>query len=151
MLKKLAEKVWKHTPYRLRRTAARSFQNRFTASVAAIVTNEKNEILVLDHYFRLRHSWGLPGGFIDHGEQPVEGIRREIREETNLELEDIQFLRLRTINKHIEITFKAKGKGEAKVTSGEIRSLDWFSLDNLPEMSSEQTEFVKKVIGEKNG
>lgn len=138
-------------PYKLRRTAARSIQNRFTVSVAAIVTNEKKEVLVLDHYFRLTYSWGLPGGFVDHSEQPVAGIKREIQEETDLELEDIELLRVRTIDKHIEILFKAKGFGEAKVNSGEIREVGWFALDDLPEMSQVQVELLKRVLGDENG
>jgi len=151
MLKNLAEKVWKIMPYKLRHTVARSIQNRFTVSVVAIITNEKEEVLILDHYFRLTYSWGLPGGFIDHSEQPVTGIKREIQEETNLGLEDIELLRIRTIDKHIEILFKAKGFGEAKVNSGEIREVGWFALDDLPEMSQVQVELLKKVLGDKNG
>ena len=151
MLKNLAEKVWKRTPYKLRHIIARSIQNRFTVSVAAIITNDKEEVLVLDHYFRLKHTWGLPGGFINHSEQPIDGIKREIQEETLLELREIEFLRLRTIDKHVEILFRAKGFGEAKVNSGEIKEVGWFSLDNLPEMNPSQIELVKKVLGEKNG
>ena len=30
--------------------------------------------------------WFLPGGGLDHGEDPVEGLRREFREETGLEV-----------------------------------------------------------------
>lgn len=151
MLKNLAEKVWKKLPYKLRHIAARGIQNRFTVSVAAIITNENEEVLVLDHYFRLKHTWGLPGGFIDHSEQPIDGIKREIQEETLLELREIEFLQMRTIGKHVEILFTAKGFGEAKVNSGEIKELGWFSPDNLPEMGPSQIELVKKVLGEKNG
>lgn len=138
-------------PYKLRRTAARSIQNRFTVSVVAIITNEKEEVLVLDHYFRLTHSWGLPGGFIDHSEQPIEGIKREIQEETSLELSDINLVRVHTIGKHIEILFRAKGFGEARVNSGEIREVGWFSIDDLPKMSQMQIELLRRVLGEKNG
>ncbi|MGW5123535.1 NUDIX hydrolase [Streptomyces sp. NPDC004069] len=40
--------------------------------------------------------WHLPGGGIDPGEQPVEALTREVREETGLELAAAQLLDART-------------------------------------------------------
>ncbi len=130
-------------PYRMRMKVVRSVQRKFTVSVVAIVTNQKNEILVLDHYFRPGATWGLPGGFIDPYEDAEDGIRREIKEETDLELENIRLLKVRTIGKHLEILFIAKGNGEAKVNSREIKELGWFALDNLPKnMGKTQLEWI---------
>lgn len=36
--------------------------------------------------------WGIPGGKTKYGESSLEALRREIREETNLEIEDIRFV-----------------------------------------------------------
>ena len=36
--------------------------------------------------------WDLPGGFLEEGEEPLTGLRRELREETGLEVEPLSFL-----------------------------------------------------------
>lgn len=38
----------------------------------------------------LRNRWDFPGGTLEDGEQPILGARREVREETGLELKDLQ-------------------------------------------------------------
>jgi len=36
--------------------------------------------------------WDIAGGFLDEGEPPLDGLRRELREETGLEVEPLDFL-----------------------------------------------------------
>ncbi len=37
-------------------------------------------------YLTVAGQWFLPGGGLDHGEDPVDGLRREFREETGLDI-----------------------------------------------------------------
>jgi phosphoglycolate phosphatase len=36
--------------------------------------------------------WGIPGGKVKYGEPCAEALRRELKEETNLDVEDIRFV-----------------------------------------------------------
>ncbi len=150
MLKKTVGKLWKNTPKFLRLRVIRLTQKKFTASVAAVIVNEKREVLLLDHVLRPLSSWGLPGGFMETGEQPENAIKREIYEETGLELEELKMFRVRTLSRHIEILFTAKAKGTAYVKSREINDFGWFRIDNMPEkMSSAQKAIITRILDEK--
>ena len=146
MLKRIAEKCWARIPYFLRGEIVRSTQKKFTVSVVAVVTDENDQVLILDHFFRPKYTWGLPGGFLDPNEAPEQGIKRELFEEAHIKLENVKLLRVRTIGRHIEIIFHSTSKGKAKVNSREIRALGWFSLDALPEMSEYQVTMLKEVL-----
>ena len=134
-------------PRRARQTVTRVFQVRFTVSAAGVITNEKGEVLLLNHVLRPVSGWGVPGGFLNLGEQPEAAFRREIREETGLELRDVTLYRSRTFKRHIEIIFLAKGVGEAKVLSREITELGWFTVENMPkDMSLDQQFLVQNAL-----
>ena len=142
----IVRRVWSKIPYYVRLRIIRMTQKRFTASVVAIVKDKKGRVLVLDHAIRPGATLGLPGGFLDPGENPADAIVRELFEETSLDLANVELIRVRTIGKHIEMLFVADGVGEAVVSSREIVSLGWYDVTSLPEgMSEKQKRIVKEV------
>jgi ADP-ribose pyrophosphatase YjhB (NUDIX family) len=147
MLQTIIRGFWKRIPSRFRLNIIRATQKKFTASVAVIVTNSSEKVLLLDHILRPASGWGIPGGFINQGEQAEDAARRELREETGIELENVKMLRVRTINRHIEVLFRAESNDKAEVKSREIKDLDWFAVDEMPaEMSAVQKSIVEKVL-----
>ena len=50
----------------------------YRVAVKALVRNDKGEVLLVKEK---SDKWDLPGGGIDHGEEPEDGIKRELLEE----------------------------------------------------------------------
>lgn len=150
MLKRLIGNVWKRLTPQARLIITRATQPKFTVSVAAVVVNERGEVLLLDHVLRPFSNWGIPGGFINVGEQPEKALRRELREETGLELKNIRLLRVRTNQRHVEILYRAEAGGAPEVKSREINEARWFKIEDIPEeMSDGQKADARKFINEK--
>lgn len=63
------------------------------SATAAFIVNENDEMLVVRRAKEpALGTYDLPGGFCDMGETVEEGMCREIKEETGLEVQDIQYL-----------------------------------------------------------
>ncbi|WP_419658555.1 hydrolase, NUDIX family [Desulfosarcina variabilis str. Montpellier] len=57
------------------------------AAVAGLVMNADGELLVVTrNRDPAKGTWDLPGGFLDPGETYEQGLRRELREELNLDI-----------------------------------------------------------------
>jgi len=149
MLKDLLGGIWRRVPRVLRRMTMRATHSRFTVTAAAIVVDGQGKVLLLKHRFRPGTGWGIPGGFVEAGEQPDEGVRRELREEVGLELAGVEVVTTRAFQKprQIEIVFRCSPKGDASPQSIEIRKASWFSIDALPEgLPVDQRRLLKDVL-----
>lgn len=68
-------------------------QPRFHVHVAAIV-RRGDEILIMKRAMgAMTGAWYFPGGALKEDESPEEGVRREIREEAELEVANLRLLR----------------------------------------------------------
>ena len=64
-----------------------------SAAVAALITNERGELLVCRRAKEpAKGTLDLPGGFCDIGETVEEAIRREVMEETHISLAETNYL-----------------------------------------------------------
>ncbi len=60
------------------------------STVGALIFNPAREVLMIRTH-KWSNLWGIPGGKIKWGETSEDALRREIREETALEISNIQF------------------------------------------------------------
>jgi mutator protein MutT len=149
MFKRLLSKFWKKVPARMRRWFIRSTNTRFTVTAGAIIFNEAGEVLLLKHLFRAGSGWGLPGGFLKPGEQPLDALRRELNEEIGLEIQDVKIFLARSFKRprQIEVLYLAKAVGRGEPRSIEVERAAWFSLDQLPAgLPKDQKLLVERAV-----
>lgn len=121
-------------------------------AASAIILNKNKEILFtersLDDDF-LPGYWELPGGAIDYGETPQQGLLREVKEECGLEIEIIKPIAANSYFikdiQRIEITFLCKAVNPAEVKlSHEHSDYRWLKITEINTIKV--TDYIKKII-----
>jgi phosphoglycolate phosphatase-like HAD superfamily hydrolase/ADP-ribose pyrophosphatase YjhB (NUDIX family) len=88
-------------------SAGRVFRSAFklarmpTATVGALIKNVEGKVLMIQTH-KWSDRWGIPGGKIEPGEAAHDAIQREVREETGLEIRDIEFAMVQDCIKSVE-------------------------------------------------
>ncbi len=79
--------------------------------------------------------WDIPGGFLEEGEEALDGLRRELREETGLEVEPVEWLGayVDPYDDHfvLGLSWLVRGEGEPRADD-DVAELAWFGPDELP-------------------
>jgi len=116
-----------------------------------IVVLNKNKILLLQAsgLTKISGKWSFPGGHIDYGESIEESLKREVKEETNLNIEILSPIKANVIDNTYTIIFAAKYiSGEIKL-SEEHSKYRWVEIDEMKNMdliNKVLIEYVKKAI-----
>ena len=151
MLNDLLGAIWRRAPKALRRWTVRLSHPRFAVTAGAVITDGRGRVLLLKHRFRPGAGWGMPGGFLERGEQPDAGLRRELREEIGLEVERLKLFTIRAFNKskQVEIIFMARAIGDTDRLSFEIQQAAWFFPGEFPDgLPKDQSELIKQALAD---
>lgn len=108
----------------------------------AFVRDDRGRYLVLR---RAREpfagAWDLPGGFVEPGETPADAVRRELAEETGLEVEVERLLGAYTGRYGdggrwtVDIGFACRATGGDFRLDAEKSGAAWLALDDLPPLA----------------
>lgn len=97
-----------------------------------------------------KDSWALPGGFLENTENLNEGAKRELLEETGLEIERLEQLKAYgDLNRDprgrtISIAFIGALKNEVKIKAGDdAKEAKWFNLDSLPDLAFDHFQIIE--------
>lgn len=124
-------------------------------TMRGIIKNDDGEILILKRHPKSRtdpEMWELPGGKVEKGENFVDALVREIKEETNLDArvgdfgEAVQndYMHKRTVQL---IMYLDDVKGEVKI-SDEHTDWMWVSLDKIRTLKISTS--LEKVLKKRN-
>jgi ADP-ribose pyrophosphatase YjhB (NUDIX family) len=124
-------------------------------TVGALCEDEAGRILLArraEEPFKDR--WDIPGGFLDEGEHPLDGLRRELREETGLEVEPVELLGIwmdryggdSTAEATLNLYWTARVLGGEAEAADDVYELQWFGADELPEPEELAFENVPLVL-----
>ena len=84
--------------------------------------------------------WDVPGGFLEEGESPLDGLRRELLEETSLSIEIGDFVGVFTdtygdgagATAVLNLVWEARVTGGEPAPADDVSELRWFSRGALP-------------------
>jgi NAD+ diphosphatase len=98
--------------------------------------------------------WDIPGGFLEEGESPLEGLRRELQEETGLDVEPLDFFGAwvdsyghdSTAEATLNLYWTARAGGGDPRPADDVEELRWFAADELPAEEELAFEHVPLVL-----
>jgi ADP-ribose pyrophosphatase YjhB (NUDIX family) len=111
--------------------------NRGPALAVDCIILLDGKVLVI-HRRNPPHGWALPGGFVEYGETVEDAVRREMKEETGLDLADLRQFRVysdpaRDPRGHVvSVVFAARGVGKP-VAGDDADRYRLIDLADIPE------------------
>jgi 8-oxo-dGTP diphosphatase len=124
---------------------SRRFPERPVASVGAVVIGAEGVLLVRRGQPPLAGEWSLPGGAVEVGETMVDAVRREVREETGVEVEVGPLLDAfdriyhdadgRVEFHYLLVDFACTPSGGELCCGSDAAAARWVAIDDLPNYS----------------
>ena len=108
-----------------------------SVSVAGVITDDHGRALLVQR--RDNHRWEPPGGVLELAESIHDGLRREVREETGL---DVEPTNLTGIYKNITrgivaLVFRCKVAGGHLTTNDEVTAFHWADQSDVGSLMAE--------------
>jgi 8-oxo-dGTP diphosphatase len=110
-------------------------------TASALCVDERGRVLLARRAIEpFEGYWDLPGGFLQEGEHPLDTIRRELLEETGLEVEPIDLLGI-WIDRYayasheaatLNLFWTARVLGGSAAPADDVSELGWFHPDDFP-------------------
>lgn len=138
--------AFRHLPAPVRRGVVRAVTPGFTVG-AVVAVEHDGEVLFLRQPHRV--GWSLPGGLLDAGERPADGVAREVHEETAMRVE-VGLPVTTQVNarvRRVDVVYRLRTPTRPRVVvGGEAKDHRWIALDRLPEADDSTREIVDLLL-----
>ena len=153
-MKSFLLKVWKALPNSeiLRGSLIWLITPKFLVGVVGVVLNHAGQVLLVKHTYRDKYPWGLPSGWLQRGERPMQALQREVKEETGMEVQVIKPLIVSGDDEwpRVDLIFLCSVKNEHFSASEEVSSAKFFNMDEIPVIMPSQKKIIQQVIKNEN-
>ena len=116
-------------------------KNEFVLAVQCWIINTKNEILLTQRKLDKKFGgmWEPTSGLVKSGENSIQGVRRELKEEIGIEIEDKDLKLLKTVKgertiRDIYIINKDIAIEDIKFNDGEVINAKYVTIEELEKM-----------------
>jgi 8-oxo-dGTP diphosphatase len=121
MWRQLGARLWSRLPAWTRHALVWRLNAHFVIGAVAVVRDDRGQVLIARHTYRRRRPWGLPGGWIQRGEDPAQTVVREVFEETGLRIRTVGPLTVqREAPHHLTVVYAARLEGGTFRPSDEV-------------------------------
>jgi 8-oxo-dGTP diphosphatase len=112
-------------------------QPRHSVSVAGVITDDHGRALLIQRCDN--HRWEPPGGVLELAESIHDGLRREVYEETGLDVEPITLTGVyKNLTRGIvALVFRCKVTGGRLITNEEVTAFRWASQSDVDSLMTE--------------
>jgi 8-oxo-dGTP pyrophosphatase MutT (NUDIX family) len=138
--------IWKNVPFPAwARLAYLDLTHpRFLVGVMALIQDEQGRVLTLEHTYRRRYAWGLPGGYVKRREAPYEGLLREVCEETSLRVEIEALLGAELYSPfQLDLLYRCRVVSGEFQPSSEVRAFRYEPVDSLGHILPNQVKMLR--------
>lgn len=136
-------------------TIQREYPDRPVIGLGAIIVDDQRRVLLIRRGSEpLQGQWSLPGGAMELGETLLEGIKREVREETGLEVAVLGLAGVydriiadadgKTQYQYVLVDYLCRACGGLLLAGGDAGEVRWVEEKELDELHI--TEFTLPVI-----
>ena len=146
-MKMVLLRIWKWLPFSLQRILSRIIVPSFQVFAVGVIFNSKKQILLGKTTYQRVHPWGLPGGSLKIGEEPVTAVVREVWEETGLEVEVKKLLLAKnsSANDQIGLFYWCDILGGTFRPSDEMSEIQYFDVDDLPDVYPSDVKLISEL------
>jgi len=144
-MKLILLQIWKWLPFGLQKLFYHVLQPSFLVFAAAVIFNPEKKILLGKTTYQRIHPWGLLGGGLKLGEDPEQGVVREILEETGLKVEVKKLLMAKNsrVRNQIGLFYLCELQAGEFYPSDEISEIAYFDVEHLPDVYPSDVALLK--------